>query len=284
MATVIDKSKPAKVKKNVEEYTRTRAQALGGVIFLIVVICFNICFIYSLYSTMTKVDTIPINKIQVEGDLSILTKSDIEQYYLKNPKPYNLITLDLAEVKAYLERHPWIRSVMLKKRLPDILMIYVIEHKPLAYYNQGILTSQWNVIYPDLNSFKKNLVVLKGPKPKAKDEKEKSKIDEKNAQYMYERYRNFKIILETSGFYIKEVKLSDTYIWSILLENGIWLKLGRDGDIIDQYIRNDDVLLSRLKLFVEAYPHLENKDLIEYIDLRYDSGMAVRLKEIEKQK
>ena len=101
---------------------------------------------------------------------------------------------------------------------------------------------------------------------------------------MYERYRNFKIILETSGFYIKEVKLSDTYIWSILLENGIWLKLGRDGDIIDQYIRNDDVLLSRLKLFVEAYPHLENKDLIEYIDLRYDSGMAVRLKEIEKQK
>lgn len=262
---------------------RTLAQLIGGIIFLIVVLILNVVFIRFLFNTMSEVDNIPIRKIQVEGDLKILSKSDIEAYYSKNPKNYNIVTVDLAQVKEYMETLPWINAVYLKKRHPDILMIYVVEHEPLTLYNNGVLTTQWHIIYPDIIKCKKNLVQLKGPVYIAKDPGKQQQIDEEIARAVFDRYRIFSSVLSGSNFIIKKLELTDNYIWELELTNGVLLKLGRDMDSIDAIIRDDDVLAGRLKLFVESFPYIESKDLIEYIDLRYDNGMAVKYKNIEKQ-
>lgn len=44
----------------------------------------------------------------------------------------NLITLDLAPLAANIRTHPWVRHVVVRKRLPDTLEIRVKEREPCA--------------------------------------------------------------------------------------------------------------------------------------------------------
>jgi hypothetical protein len=49
----------------------------------------------------------------------------------------NLLLLDLGEVRQRLLRHEWIKSVALRKQLPDQLAIVVEEHRPAALLRLG---------------------------------------------------------------------------------------------------------------------------------------------------
>lgn len=49
-------------------------------------------------------------------------------------------------------------------------------------------------------------------------------------------------------------------------------------DELSSSLSGENVLLKRLRRFVEAYPHLENQTAIQYIDLRYQTGFAVKWK------
>ena len=42
-----------------------------------------------------------------------------------------------------------------------------------------------------------------------------------------------------------------------------------------------NILKDRIKLFLELYQYIDNKENIEYIDLRYETGVAVKWKDIE---
>jgi cell division protein FtsQ len=269
--------------KSKEPQKRTRAQALGGAIFLIFIICLNVFFIRFLYLSMTQVDTIPIRKIQIEGELDNLSKSQIEEYYLQKHKEFNLITLDLDETKEYMLNIPWINDVYLRKRHPDILMIHVVEHKPIAKYNDGILTSQWDVIYPDLSNFNKSFVNLYGPESEDEDPEVRTLRNKETAKVIYDRYRILNSVLSNSNFVIKKLVLTKQYIWIVELTNGIIVKLGREADTIDINMKEEDVLAYRLNLFVSSFPYIENQDLIEYVDMRYDNALAVKYKFIENQ-
>ncbi len=44
----------------------------------------------------------------------------------------NLLALDLDDMAAAIERHPWIKSAVISKKLPDRLEIVVEERKPVA--------------------------------------------------------------------------------------------------------------------------------------------------------
>ena len=70
----------------------------------------------------------------------------------------------------------------------------------------------------------------------------------------------------------KEVMLSDRYAWSVKLDNGMRVELGREKE---QNTMSD--LMARL---LEAYPQLAEKtnDGIENIDMRYPNGLAVKVR------
>ncbi len=252
-----------------EVYHRSKGQLFGGMFFLVLVIVLDVFLVRIIYVSMTDVDAIPVRKIQVEGDLSTLTKKDIEEFFLKNPSNHNLLTMDLLDVRDYMLQMPWLYKVTLRKKLPDILFMFVIEHKAIAYYNEGILTTDGKVIYPDLSNYNVKMVRLIGPE----------KIEnELKAKQIYDRYLTFKSALDIGGLDIDKVELTLNYMWIITLKNGVILYLGRDIDLLDHNIHNSDVLLERLRKFIESYPYIDNRNLIEYIDLRYDTGMAVKWK------
>ncbi len=74
------------------------------------------------------------------------------------------------------------------------------------------------------------------------------------------------------GFIIDSVRISDRRSWEIELRNGPKLILGREVEELD----------ARLERFVKIYNLIQNRELIAYIDLRYDNGLAVGWKPLQE--
>lgn len=255
--------------KNQETSGRSRGDLFLSISFLLAVICFEVWAVSSLYFSMTKVNAIPVKQIQIDGELHYLTKSEIEQYVLNDPNASNLLTMELVDVRHYMESIPWIYQVFLRKKLPNVLLISIVEEKPIAFFNDGILTNNWNIIHPDLSKFDKPLVRLYG--------------QEDVARQIYDKYVDFNNYLAPNGFYIVSISLTNNYMWKVKLNNGILLNLGRETENVLRDSGKTDVLVNRLRKFVESFEYLNYQNNIEYIDLRYDTGIAVKWKEASNE-
>ena len=51
----------------------------------------------------------------------------------------NLLAIDTGEVTRRIKKEPWIESVRVKRRLPDRVVIEVVERKPVALINLDVL-------------------------------------------------------------------------------------------------------------------------------------------------
>lgn len=51
----------------------------------------------------------------------------------------NLFTIDLRQLHARLMDHPWIKDVVVTRKLPDTLIVTIEEHHPFALINLGSL-------------------------------------------------------------------------------------------------------------------------------------------------
>jgi cell division protein FtsQ len=72
------------------------------------------------------------------------------------------------------------------------------------------------------------------------------------------------MILSTGTLTVKNLVLSERFAWQVQLNNGIKLNLGRQE------------FINRLQRFINLYPLLQQDERdINYVDLRYDTGMAV---------
>jgi cell division protein FtsQ len=71
-------------------------------------------------------------------------------------------------------------------------------------------------------------------------------------------------LLNISGQKIALLSLSERFAWQVKLHNQVLLKLGRQ-----EYI-------NRLQRYIDVYPLLlQEEKSVAYVDLRYDTGLAV---------
>ena len=67
--------------------------------------------------------------------------------------------------------------------------------------------------------------------------------------------------------------LSERFAWQLILNDGVTLDLGRENRV------------ERIQRFMDAYPQIKiNKkknQQVDYIDLRYDTGLAVGWKSVD---
>lgn len=253
---------------------RTRGEVIFGILFLALVVLADVLLGRMLYESMTDVDAIQVRKLQVEGHLHYLSEKKVADYFLSNYDNLNLLTMDLSRVRHYLLKMPWARTVTVRKRLPDILYVYLTEYRPAAYFNNGILTGDWKVIHPDLSGFREPLVHLYGR--------------EDQAEKIFQRYLSFSEFLrERCNAEIWRVDLTSDFMWEIRLTSGLTLYLGRDLDTFasgreerEGERENEDALLPRLRTFAELNSRIPNlMENAEYVDLRYETGAAVKWRE-----
>jgi cell division protein FtsQ len=82
-------------------------------------------------------------------------------------------------------------------------------------------------------------------------------------------------MLEFNELSIDELVLSERYSWQLTLNDGVRLNLGREERI------------ERIQRFMDVYQNIketqEDNKLVDYIDLRYDTGVAVGWKPAPKK-
>lgn len=229
---------------------QTKKSRLG---FKITVLILLLCSGYWLWQKIRDPRTLPIHSVKIIGSYSNIDHQSLRQAitpYLRN----GMIGIDLDNLKAKLAQIPWVQHVHLSRAWPDGLIINLTEQTPVAHWNNTDLLSASGEVFHPNSDIAKSLPWLNGPLNQQK--------------ILWEGYQEMSHILTPSGLQIIWINLSGRQSWQIRLNNGLLLILGQE-----------DILL-RLKRFVSIYPkffaaHIND---IEYIDLRYANGLAVKWK------
>jgi len=188
----------------------------------------------------------PVTRIELKGELKNTTRAQIETVLPRAAG--NFFVTDLAELRAGVERLPWVRRVAVRRVWPGRLEISVEEHVALARWGDDRLVNTYGEAFSAKT--KQELPAFIAPAGTALE--------------VTRRYRRFTEIVAPLGTRIDRVVLSPRHAWQLRLASGQHLMLGRDADAAE----------ARLRKFVELYPRAKSHD---YVDLRYPNGFAVRV-------
>jgi cell division protein FtsQ len=195
----------------------------------------------------------PVSTVEIKGPLKNATRAQIEAALprMTGNVAVNFFAVDLAEVRAGVERLPWVRHVAVRRAWPGRLEVTVEEHVALARWGDDALVNlQGEKFYAKTRDALPSFVAPAG-----------------TAGEVARRYRRFSEIVAPLGMRVERVVLSPRHAWQLRLANGVHVMLGRDGDMAEE----------RLRKFVAAYPAASAGKKYEYVDLRYPNGFALRL-------
>ena len=197
----------------------------------------------------------PLTRIDLKGNFERTSKAQLEAALPRISG--NFFAADLAEVRASVERLPWVRHVAVRRVWPGRLEISIEEHVALARWGTGDEMSALVNTHGERFAAKTDqaLPLFIGP---AGTQAEVAR-----------RYARFNEIVAPLGTRIERVALSARHAWQLRLANGLHRARGRDADLAE----------NRLRRFVEVYPTVSNKN--EYVDLRYPNGFAVRVPDLK---
>jgi len=193
----------------------------------------------------------PLTRVDLRGDFQRTSRAELEAALPRISG--NFFAADLAEVRASVEKLPWVRHVAVRRVWPGRLEISIEEHVALARWGDDALVNTFGERF--IGKTQEALPTFIGP-PGTQAE-------------VARRYARFSAIVAPLGTRIERVALSARHAWQLRLANGLHLALGRDADQAE----------SRLRRFVQVYPTVKNKN--EYVDLRYPNGFAVRVPDLK---
>lgn len=196
----------------------------------------------------------PIAQISIEGHLSYVDEQVLREITQKYSKT-NLYQLNDIDLESELETLPWVKDIKLRKSWPDSLILYVKEHRPIAYWGEQQLLNQYGEIFDGkLPEIRADFPTLYSPENKGRE--------------MGERY--LQVLKWLKDIPLRMVSLSEDTrgSWVISFDEGLLVKIG----VYDQE--------KRLQRFVAAYQVVlgTQLDKINVVDLRYTNGFAVEWK------
>ncbi|MYL26655.1 MULTISPECIES: cell division protein FtsQ/DivIB [Halomonadaceae] len=191
------------------------------------------------------------NRVQVQGELTRVTEPALQNHL----EPFigtSYFATDLSRVKAQLEMLPWVESAAVGREWPGTLTVSVREHEPVALWNGQALISGEGTVFRPAAPAALDLPRLNGPAGRADE--------------VLERARAFRGELAALGLGLESVSLEPRGAWTLLLDNGISVSLGRDR-VRERFERFMTVYESRLSPVAAD---------ITGVDARYGNGVAVR--------
>jgi cell division protein FtsQ len=159
----------------------------------------------------------------------------------------------VESLQEQLTNIPWVQQASVTREWPNKLVIEFTEYKPVARWdNTALIAANGTVFSP--GSYAKmptNLPVLNGPNAEASN--------------VLAHYEIMQHMLAPLHLQIKEIDVSNRLAWNLLLSNGMRINLGEQHPI------------DRLQAFIAVYPQIfaQSSEIADYVDMRYDHGMAV---------
>jgi len=223
---------------------------IAGMLFLSALLAALIYGGFRLSAWLKDEQQAPVQKIVVSGQRQFIDDAKIEQLVRKT-QPGSFFSVDVEQTHRDVEALPWIYRASVRKRWPNGLEIYVVEQVPAAHWNGDLLLNQFGQTFQvGAEEGLISLPQLFGPGG--------------SEQTALQGYLAMRSLLAGSNLEISELFLSERFAWNVQLNNGIKLKLGRK-EFIDRFQR-----------FIDIFELLDKQEkAIDYVDLRYDTGLAV---------
>lgn len=200
--------------------------------------------------------------VQIEGTTEVplryVNRSTIKGTALPRIKG-NFFTVDLNTVRVAFESVPWVRRAAVRREWPNKLIVTLEEHIPLATWgDDGRLVSvKGDVFTANLAEAEEDgeLPGLFGPVGSEKE--------------VVQRFRDLHDWFRPVKLAPASLRLSGRYAWTVGLNNGIKVELGRE--------QSREMLKARVERLTGIYPQLVAglQDRIENIDMRYPNGLAL---------
>lgn len=200
---------------------------------------------------------VPLDAIVLQGEL-VYTSTDEVRDVLTTGEVGSFFSADVSTLRQRVEALPWIYSASIRKEWPGRLRIYLVEQVPLAVWNQQQLVNQYGEIFAGrVEQVEDELPHLHGPS---------NDVDE-----VLRQYDRMNELLTMNGYRVTHLTMTERFSVDVTLNNGITLRLGREAR------------LQRIQRFIDLHERLQSADdrTIDYVDLRYDTGVAVGWRENE---
>lgn len=172
----------------------------------------------------------------------------------------NFFTANLDTVRLAFESVPWVRKASVQREWPNQLIVTLEEHQALGTWGeQGSLISvKGDVFTANLAEAEEdaNLIAFGGPDGSEKE--------------VLARYADFRTWFAKISLAPEMIQYSSRYAWSLKLNNGMKVELGR--------VQDELTLKNRVDQLLKVYPQLvaSLQDSIESIDMRYPNGLALK--------
>lgn len=214
---------------------------------------------FKLKHWLTDERSLPLTQLVLTGESKHVTHDAVTEILVKQQDRLNFFTLEIAEIQKQLEDRPWVYSASIRKHWPDTIKIHIVEQTIVASWNQRALLNRFGEIVEVQPTPRDNYVELAG--------------DDQQAEEILNTYTQLKQLLKPSQYRIAALYSDRRNASELVLTNGISLRLGKEQK------------LERIQLFLNAFPRIAQKyeiSTIDYVDLRYDTGLAVGWKKQPK--
>lgn len=202
---------------------------------------------------LIQLDQSPIRTYALTHQVQFTSDADIREALAQEPTLAGYFEQDIQEVRAKLIAIPWVQDAIVRKIYPDRLSITLIEHQPIAIWNEKRFVSAQGVAFslPQERVNSRGFPILSGPDSQAKK--------------VLDAWYKIQQDVASRQLVLKSVATDTRGSWTITLDNFIELRLGR-GD-----------WLPKIDRFVMIFPEIEVPEgkRLAYVDLRYEHGAAV---------
>lgn len=198
----------------------------------------------------------PVKQVKIEGDVQRTGGKQLQavaQKYIRG----NIFRADLNGAREAFAKLPWVDKVTVRRRLPDTVEIILAERKPVARWKEsGLIDSNGNLFKAATDE---SFPVFSG--------------EPGTGKIMVRHYNEFDAVLKPQGLAVAELEYSPRSAWTVKLDNGITVRLGRENET------------KRLQRFAEMWPGIlkAQQDNLDYVDMRYRDGFAVRYRDKRRE-
>jgi cell division protein FtsQ len=238
-----------------------------GLVFFIVVLFSLITISFWLTQHFIGQESAPVTSIDISGEMPYSQRSDIINA-IDQVDMGNFFQVDVNEVQSYVLHLPWVYSVAVRKQWPNKLKIYVVDQNPVALWNGNFLINQAGQVFQaDIERINHYLPNFFGP--------------EGSELLALENYKDLNALLDFKALKIDELVLSERFSWQLTLDDGVTLNLGREERVerIQRFMDVYPIIKAQLK--AKKITEKQQNQAVDYIDLRYDTGLAVGWKTVD---
>jgi cell division protein FtsQ len=200
-----------------------------------------------------------IKSVRFQGDTQQVKQAVVKTMIVQQMRG-TFFTANLSELKRQAESMPWVRRAQVSRAWPNEVVLTLEEHRPFARFNSDQLINTFGEIFTvnlaevsQLQS--RGLPRFSGPVAAA--------------ALMQSRYSELSAWLQPLGSPVRSLALSDRLGWTVTLDNGLVLELGRD--MAPQAVQE------RLHGLMATWPQLlQRVGMPTRVDLRYSDGYAIQ--------